>query len=186
MIYHAPWSSRFSGFCSAPPGLSSPQPPLSSSLKNLDLRGHGGLPVYSASPQCQHPCACSGRAKAGQIEDTCALRPERSGAAPALFLGQQVQLGTDIKIHSQGEGRRAKQEQGSALPPRTWLPPEDTFAVRTPRVLILSPGRCKHGQHFRRGQGPPPSPGRLPEGSRKSRRKRHSLDTTLPGTPWVP
>ena len=35
-----------------------------------------------------------------QIKDTCVLRPELPGSAPALFLGQQVQPITDTKIHS--------------------------------------------------------------------------------------
>lgn len=116
--------------------------------------------MYFALSPVPTPLACPGRAGAGQIEDTCALRLELSGAAPALFLGQQVQPRTDTKIHSQGEGRQAKRA-GLCPPPRTWLPPEDTFSVRTPRVLILSPRRCKCGQHFSRGldsgRGIPPA-----------------------------
>lgn len=103
MIYNAPWSPHFSGFFSAPP---LDYLVLSHCLllppKNLDFPGHGTLP---------------GRAGAGQTEDTWALKLELPGAAPAPFLGQQVQPVTDTKIHSQGEGRRAKQERGSAPPP---------------------------------------------------------------------
>lgn len=163
-----------------PPGLSCPQPPLSTSPKNLDLPGPGGLPGFSVPSPVPTPLACPGRAGAGQIEDTCALRLEHPGAAPALFLGQQVQPVTDTKIHSQGEGRQAKQEQGFALPPRTWLSPKDTFAVRTPRVLILSPRRCRHGQHFSRGldsgRGIPPGLAGWPRAA-----VNHAE-----GTPWTP
>lgn len=82
-----------------------------------------------------------------QIQNTFASRQEHPGAAPDLFLEQQVQPIPDTKIHSQGEGGRAKPEQASH-PPRTRLPPEDTFAPRTPRVLIHSLRRAKRGSAF--------------------------------------
>ena len=110
------------------------------------------LPL-SAPPSalCPHLSAnapCLPRVSWGvQSKDTFSLRLEHPGPAPDLFLGQQVQPITDTKIHSQGKGRQANQ---SSSPPAlgTQLPPEDTFAVRTPPVLILSPRRSERGSAF--------------------------------------
>lgn len=79
---------------------------LSPTSKNSNLSVHKGLPLICTFPECSagssrpHTRGLPEGNWAPQVKDMFALRLEPAGAAPDLFLGQQVQPLTDTKIHS--------------------------------------------------------------------------------------